>query len=270
MLLSILSLGITVQCKEQADQPTYLYAKYPIAVYEYSIKQKRAKKKGDPPKQVLKKKRKDTLVKAEKVKLLPMTEQDKMIARLSKKNLVKIEQSDGTIGYLDKKHLAGQPLVIVKDKLPYYKRPGSIKLGRLPIGTICLTLGTNPQKTMLKVFCGYVWINEEEVWIANKWIPRKGYSVATKDIDQARMIESAAEIIRKYREDEASVDELEVEAATNHLEVIIDTGGPLALAAQRALWDSADSQDQVQAEEPSDTEKQDPNDEIGQTEDGDL
>ena len=61
--------------------------------------------------------------------------------------------SDGQSGYIEEKHLSGDPLVINASETSYYQRPSidSRKMGTIPGGTIVFTEEISHPKSVFRV-----------------------------------------------------------------------------------------------------------------------
>ena len=100
--------------------------------------------------------------------------------------IVKVRLIDDKTGYMDEKHLSGEPLVITEESTNVFQRPSldSRKMGTLPAGTIAFT--ESVKNNWIQIYVGKI----DGQWIAGYWI-NSGYStdknllVTAKDFEKA-------------------------------------------------------------------------------------
>lgn len=180
------------------------FAKYPIAV-----------KKDQALKEYL-----ATLAKAEDVKLLGeikfTTPDGKTL------DLAKIQLADDSTGYLESKHLAGNPVVFTENTKGYERPTSSGKSDVIiPKGMLCFTV--EEKGSWIKVYIGKI----NDKWVKDQWI-EGGYSTDGNLIIEVKDYELALEMLK-------TGDAQKKEEAAEALKKLTDSGSIISDKAREAL-----------------------------------
>ena len=149
-----------------------------------------------------------TLAKGEKVVLLEEMSHKKNNKTI---NVAKIVRADGeTEGFLERRHLTGKPVVIVKEELKIYEQPTitSHVYARVKKGTVAFVQGKKDNWT--KIFIGYIDDNGERKYISGKWI-KEGFSSDITLVQEGLVYDRATSMLddNKDTNNEEAKDDLE-------------------------------------------------------------
>jgi len=168
-----------------------------------------------------------TLAKGEKVEFVEEISHKK---NNNKINVAKIVRADGeTKGFLERRHLTGKPVVIVKDNLKLYEQPTitSRVYARVTKGTVAFVQGKKDNWT--KIYIGYIDDNGERKYIDGKWI-KEGFSSDITLVQEGLVYDRATSML----EDDKDANN---EKAKDDLEELIKTESMYSELSKKTIMD---------------------------------